>query len=234
MSLKYGLLENLLTARHDDYTAQPQDVKSHDIADIIVRMVQKGSTITKTDILAVLNSFFETLEEITEEGGIVNTGLINTSFSIAGVFEEATDTFDRRRHSVRLNINPGKELREVLSRIRTEKTGTLEALPHILEVKDSVSGTVNERLTPLGVVEIIGSRLRIYGDSKSNGIAFVNAEGEQFKPTTLVSNKPAKLIAILPDLPTGEYTVQITTQYNHTPKGLKEPRTGAFNRHLMV
>ncbi len=234
MSLKYALLENLLTARLDEHTAQLQDVKSHDLQDIIDKMVERGSTVKKTDTLALLNAFFDTVRAITEEGGTINTGLINTHFSIPGVFEEATDTFDRQRHSVRLNVSAGKELKEVLRHIKMEKTSTLKALPHILEVKDIVSGTVNERLTSSGLVEITGSRLKIYGTSEGNGIAIVNSEGARFKPAVLVSNNPAKLIAILPELATGEYTLQVTTQYNYREKGLKEPRTGAFNRHLMV
>ncbi len=234
MSLKYALHENLLTERLDDYTAQPQDVKSHDNEVIIERMAQKGSTVTKSDILAVLNTFFEVVEDITEEGGTVNTGQINTHFSIQGVFEEATDTFDPHRHNVRLNISAGKALKKVLPRIPLEKTAALEVLPHVLEVKDSVSGKINETLTSGGVFEIIGSMLKIAGENKSNGIALVNAEGTAYKTQALVSNMPTKLIAVLPDLPFGEYTLQVTTQYNRGPIVRKEPRTGVFNRHLTV
>ena len=89
MSLKYALVENNLTSKNEDFVAHPQEVKSHDFDSIVDMMLQKGSTITKTDILAVLNSYFETIKEITKNGETVVTELINTNFSIQGVFNGA-------------------------------------------------------------------------------------------------------------------------------------------------
>ena len=234
MSLKYALLENLLTARTYDYTAQPQDVESHDIDSITERMLQKGSTITKTDTLAVLNSFFETIQEVTKEGEGVNTDLINTNFSIQGVFEGATDSFDPKRHTVRLNINAGKVLRKELSDITLEKTAANEVLPHILEVKDSITASVNENITSAGVIEIVGSLLKIEGSNPINGISFISQDGTARRAVTIVDNKPAKLILIAPALKAGDYTLQVTTQYNGGGSGLKSPRTGTFNKPLTV
>ncbi|ACF14789.1 conserved hypothetical protein [Chloroherpeton thalassium ATCC 35110] len=231
--IKYALMENLLTARTDDYMAQPQDVRSHDLESITEKMLAKGTTITKTDTVAVLNSFFEVVSEITRDGESVNTELINTGFSIQGVFLGATDTFDSKRHSIKLNVNPGKALKKSLSDITLEKTASTDVLPQILEVKDSISGSVNESITSSGVVEIKGSLLKIEGDNQNNGVVFLDAQGAVHKVTTLVDNKPARLIVLLPALPAGEYTLQITTQYSGGTI-LKTPRTGTFNKPLTV
>ena len=46
MSLKYALLENLLTPNPDDYVTQIQNVINHDLSSVIEKMLQGGSTIT--------------------------------------------------------------------------------------------------------------------------------------------------------------------------------------------
>lgn len=52
--LKYSLRENLLTAAPDDFMAQVQDVRSYTLDEIIDAMMQKGSTLTRADVAAVL------------------------------------------------------------------------------------------------------------------------------------------------------------------------------------
>ena len=51
-------------------------------------------------------------------------------------------------------------------------------LPQIQEVKDSLSGTVNELLTPKGVIEVRGYSLKIEGDLPECGVRIVVCESE--------------------------------------------------------
>ena len=88
--LKYSLVENLPTDRPDDYSAQVHAVDSYDKEAIIARMLQRGTLITRTDIMAVLNNFEETIVKILNTSGVINSPLFNTSFSISGVFENPT------------------------------------------------------------------------------------------------------------------------------------------------
>ena len=234
MSLKYSLTENLLTAQPDDYNARPQEVSSHDLESIISHMLEKGSTVTRADILAVLNNFFEVAGNITASGETINTDLFKTSLSISGVFDGAGDTFDKSRHSIRVNTNAGKVLKDALAKVQVEKTTASESMPYILEVKDSVSGSVNDQITSGGVLEITGSLLKIDGANAANGVYLVAADGTKNKVPTLVDNKPARLFVILPTLAVGEYTLQVTSQYNGGGAGLKTPRTGTFSKPLTV
>jgi division protein CdvB (Snf7/Vps24/ESCRT-III family) len=233
MSLKYALLENLLTPNPDDYVAQLQNVTSHDLSSVIEKMLEGGSTITKTDALAVLNRFFETITRISKDGETVNLDLFRTNLSITGVFESASDSFDPKRHSININANAGKLLKDAIAKVKLEKTSSVEALPHVLEVKDSISRTVNQHITANGVIEIVGSLLKIAGDNPKNGLYFIAADGKATKALTLIDNKPARLIAMVPNLPSGEYTLQITSQYNGA-KGLNSSRTGNFHKVFTV
>lgn len=83
----------MLTERTDDYTAVVQPVGSYDKEAVIAALLRKGTSLTRTDVLAVLNGIEEIVVDITKDGGTVNTPLICTSFSVSGVFEGPLDTF---------------------------------------------------------------------------------------------------------------------------------------------
>lgn len=71
--LKYSLRENLLTPAPDDYMAQVTDVHSYTIDEIIDLMMEKGSTLTRTDVAATLQVYGEVVSAIVKDGAAVNT-----------------------------------------------------------------------------------------------------------------------------------------------------------------
>lgn len=234
MPLHYSLTENLLTPQPDDYTARVQNVQSHNLDSIATLMLQRGSTLTEPDILATLKLFFTVSSDLTARGEAINTPLFRTSFSVAGVFNRASDTFDSNRHEVKVNVTAGKILKDTLEKIRLEKITVPENAPHIIEVEDSVSSNVNSQITAGGVLKITGSVLKIEGEHPDNGVYFIAADGTATKVVTLVENKPAQLIVMIPTLEPRTYRLQVTTQHNNTGAGLKNPRTGTFGQSLTV
>lgn len=233
MPLKYALIENTLPPNLDSYLARVRNVKSHDLESIIDLMLQRGSTITHTDILAVNNSLSEEIIRLAARGEAISTSLFQLSFSITGVFNSPTDTFDPARHEVKIHLTPGKALKAAVKNIKLRKVTPPSNLPYVAQVTDSVSESVNSQITSAGVLEINGSLLKIEGDHPNNGVYLIAKDGTQHKVQTLVSNKPSRLIVLLPTLTPGSYTLQITTQYNGG-MGLKSPRTGVFRQTLTV
>jgi hypothetical protein len=234
MALKYALVENLLTERPDDYSAIAYPLASLDMEAIITRMLQRGTSLTRTDILAVMNGFNETVEEALLQGYTLTLPLFNTSFSISGVFESPLDTFDGNRHKLNINLTKGVKLRNAEKNVKFEKTNTAAPLPQIQEVKDSVSGRVNERLTPGGVVELRGYNLKIEGDNPACGLWFVAANGQETKAATIIENKPSKILAMIPALSAGAYQVKVATQYANGVKLLKTPKIFVYPKTLSV
>ena len=232
MSLKYCLVENLLTERPDDYSAQVHGSISYDNAAIVARMLNRGNLLTKVDIDAVLEAYTSEVEMIHDEGGHINTPLINTSSSISGVFDGPLDNFDPNRHKYNINVTKGTRLRAVEKRQKLEKTNTVVPQPNIQEVKDTISGKINEELTPNGVVELRGYSLKISGDERC-GLWFIPAQGEAIKATIFVDNKPSTVIAIIPALAVGNYNIRIVTQHTGG-KELKEPKSVIFPKTLTV
>lgn len=231
--LKYSLTRNLLTGNADDYTAKTQSLGSYDKEAIITNMLWRGSLLTRTDIVAVLNGFEESIANIIHDGGTVNTPLFNTSFSISGKFEGGVDNFDHKRHKVNVNINKGILIRNAEAKVIPEKTSAIAPQLQILEVKDSVSGKVNERLTPGGVLEVWGNNIKITGDHPECGIYFVPESGEAVKVQVIAQNKPSSLILAIPKLTASTYTLTLVTQFTNGHL-LKLPRTCYFNKMLIV
>jgi len=231
--VKYHLVKNQLTDRLDDFMAQTQSAATFDKEAVIDRALQRGTLTTRTDILAAWNVVEETIVDIIEEGNTVAIPLIHTSFSISGVFNGPMDSFDHLRHKLNINISKGTLLRDAQENVKLEKTDALAPSLHILEVKDSVSGVVNDVLTPGGVLEIYGSHMKVEGSDPLCGIFFVDSAGVETKVTTIVQNKPSTLIAMIPVLEVGVYHVKLVTQFNGNTD-TKRPREYTFDQELTL
>lgn len=232
--VKYHLTENHLTDRADDFTAQVQALTSFNKDAIIKRILQSGTLVTRTDVLASWNVIEETIVAILEEGNTVTTPLFHASFSISGVFDGPMDSFDHLRHKLNINVSKGSSLRTAQNNVKLEKTDAFAtASLYIMEVKDSVSGVVNDVLTPSGVLEIYGSHIKIEGSDASCGLYFVNSEGVAIKAVTIVQNKPSTVIAMIPTLAVGVYHVKIVTQFNGSVE-VKQAREYTFDHQLTV
>jgi hypothetical protein len=153
---------------------------------------------------------------------------------IKSVFESPLDTFDGNRHKLNINLTKGILLREAERKVKFEKTNNPAPLPQIQEIKDSVSGNVNEKLTTGGVVEVRGYNLKIEGTDDSCGLWFVAENGAQTKAEVIVENKPSKIIAMIPTLPNGNYQVKVATQYSNSMRLLKSPKMFIYPKVLIV
>ena len=231
--LKYALRENLLTPDENDYMAQTADVRSFSLDEIIDLMMEKGSTLTKADIKAALQIYGEVVSALIKDGAAVNTPLMNTSLSISGVFIGATDSFDKKRHSVNLNLTAGPLLKDAAAKIKCEKTEAADTNPYITEVTDIVTGKVNEVLTAGGIIQLVGSRLKFDAKDTAQGIFFIPETGEAVQATVIAENKPARLMAIIPaDLAAGSWYIEVRTKYANATKQLKTLKAGRFGKAL--
>ena len=231
--LKYCLRENLLTPAPDDYMAQAADVRSYTLDEIIDLMMEKGTTLTRADVAATLQVYGEVVSAIIKDGSAVNTPLMNTSMSISGVFDGANDSFDKKRHTVNLNITAGTLLRDAVTKVKCEKTEGVSTDPYITEVTDIVTGTVNTTLTKGGVVQLVGARLKFDAKDAAQGIFFVPETGEAVRAAVIAENKPARVMAIIPaDLAAGSWYIEVRTKYANATKQLKTLKAGRFGKAL--
>lgn len=232
--VEYSLTENILTAAKGDYRAQITDTITYDKEALISRILQRGTLLTRTDILAVINAMEETVVDIHKEGGTVTLPLFSTGFSISGVFKGTDDSFDGTRHRLNITVQKGKLLKLAQQEIRPQKVDFNPAQARIYRVTDVVSGQDNEKLTPGGVVKIFGTRLKISGKDTKVGLWFVAANGTETKADHLVRNMPSELTAIIPTLTPGKYHIKLVTQYSGGTKELKTTKSLTYDKELTV
>ena len=233
--LKYALRENLLTPEPNDYMAQVTDSQSYNLEKIIDKMIERGSTLTKADITATMQIYSETICSLLEEGFQINTPLINTSMSISGVFDGATDSFDSSRHNVNINITPGTKLKETLSKVKTQKVEATSTDPFVTEVKDIVSGKVNESLTKGGILQAVGARLKFDNSDEAQGVFLVPETGSAVRCGVVAENKPARVMAMIPaDITAGTYYLEIRSKMLTAAKTTKTLKTGRFSKPLVI
>ena len=231
MSINYALFENHLTSDPDDYAAQVKITGSAGLEVVAQRMIDQGSTVTKPDILAVLEDAIKAIESCLLDGYRVQLGGLCELFPrIKGVFNGITDTFDVSRHRVDVGANPGARVRRTVREGATvTKTETIKPAPALLEYVDLGSGETNGSITSGNIGTINGHRLKFDPDQNDNGIYFVNIDNAaEVKVTTIQKNKPGQLVFLAPSMPTGQYYLEVRTRFRDSA----ELRTGRLDEIL--
>lgn len=233
MPIHYALFENNLTADPDDFAAIVQVVDSTDLDALAQRMVERGSTTTRADILAVLEDAIGACESLLLDGMRVNFGgLVELFPRVRGVFTGATDAFDAARHAVDVGANPGARIRKtVRDNAALVKDEAVKPAPNPIEFRDIASDTSNGQVTPDNIGQLSGNRLKFDAAQADEGAYFVLvALGTTTKVATVQKNKPSQLVFLIPTLPAGDYQIEVRARIS----GGTELRTGRLDAVLTV
>jgi hypothetical protein len=173
------------------------------------------------------------------DGFAVNTGYYAVQPVVRGSFFSPNDKFDPAKHSLNLDFNMGSRLCKELSAAEVQIMGVADAGAYVAQVIDVKTGSVNDLITTNRNLRILGSKLKITGESEDIGVYFVPQDGgERVKvdPSDIVTNDPSEVMVFTPALPAGAYTVEVVTQFTGSGSraSLKAPRTVAFDRLLTV
>ncbi len=236
--IKAYLYENLLTKDNpNDYIARTVSERALSVKDICQAAVSRGGAdVTAAAMEHATDLFLKEMAYQLCDGFSVNTGYFTAGTQIRGVFDSPSESFNTEKHNILFQFNQGEKLRAEIPNIEIDILGLADASTVILQVKDVKSGTLNDMLTPGRNLKISGSRLKIAGDHKANGVYFVNTATEnriKVEADDVVVNNPSELIVVIPDLPSGSYRLEVVTQYAVSVM-LKEPRTAAFDKTLLV
>jgi hypothetical protein len=212
-----------------------RSVEEEELIDIAV---ERRTDLNRNTIRASLDIVKEVAKEAIANGNSVHFGLGYFELTVNGVFIGDSPKWDPEKHSLRVNIKPCLELRNMLKEIEVDVRGMAQSGMFINSVKDVTSDEENSRLTPGGAVNIFGAKIRIAGDNPENGIRLIEQNSGtvvDIAPNTVAINDPARVTFVVPaNLPTGDYKLSITTQFSHSTVLLKEPRTYVFRHELIV
>ncbi|MDR8392863.1 DUF4469 domain-containing protein [Aliifodinibius sp. S!AR15-10] len=231
MPLKYYVTPNPMNSS-DDFMAVSKRPESYSLEDVFEHMTREGSTITKAEALAGFEEVSRGIINLLKQGNSVVTPLVNLSPSITGVFEGEDDRFDPDRHQVKINVTPGKRLRETAPTIPTQKIMPRERSPEPAHYYDYNSETQDQVITPQGAARITGSLLKFDEQDQDQGVFFVNtSDGTETRVNIkMIKNKPGELIISNPRLEAGHYRLEVRSLLD----GTKDIRKGALPDELTV
>lgn len=232
MPIWYSLHRNPLTNGANHYRAIVQSSGTITMNDIIKRMVARGSTTTEADAYAVLMDFFTIVEGLLLDGFRVNTPLVNCGMSVKGNFDGQADSFSPSRNWIEATTSPGPQLRRAIQiNAQAQKQLASEVRPRLLEYTDLNSGERDSRLTPGGMGQLAGDKLKFDPADTSQGIFFVGGgETGTLRVEVVGKNTSTELMFLVPaNLYPGDYSLEVRTMLNSSSL-----RSGSLNAALTV
>lgn len=195
----------------------PKTLTKEDTAREIKRT---GSELKLPTILSVTSQDSDIILEALLNGDSVTTDLCQ---------------FDPAIHKLTFDIVPTKKLRDALKNVKVINMGTKADVARIRLVTDTLTGLFDGSITASEDIMITGNNIKIAGDDAVVGVFFVAGDGTTTKVTRrLTQNDPSKVIARVPALADGSYTLRIVTQFSQSSTTLKEARTLEYPTKLVV
>ena len=143
--MKYYLVDNPITPDPTDWRAVTQHDKTYTMEDILEMIDFRQVGLSRLQVEAVIEEYGVALTFILSQGGKVLTPLFNITPTVAGVFTDKQDRFDRSRHGINLRIQPGTQLQKVTEQIEPEKISGNKPAPVIGAFFDQGSQTTDAR-----------------------------------------------------------------------------------------
>ncbi len=229
--INFGLYKNLLTNGSGFFRAIVLPQRTYNLEDVIDRMVEQGTTLTRQDIMAVLDLFFSTIVRLILEGNNVLTPLVNLGASIKGNFDSQYDSFDPSRHRVEPRVNANAQFRRKLqagARVQQQKAN--RPMPQPEEYINPNNGDGNNVLTPGGGAKLRGHALQFDPQDTGQGIFLIAEDQSRTRIETVLHNTQRELIFLVPpDLAAGEYTLEVRSRF-----GTENIRAGFLEQPVSV
>jgi hypothetical protein len=231
-AIRYSLKANKLPSVGAPFVAQVHGYKTVRTEQLVARMANMNTTVSRQDIVVVLDLLKEAMLAEILDGNRVITDLFAMKVSITGGFESKTDEFQRGVHTIKVNTSPTREFRnKVAERARTEKVRGTRKAPEPDSVYDFTSHTTNRTLSPGGTVELKGANLNGTGTDPREGLYLKRegADGEtkvqsihRLTANTVLFNLPA-------ELESGNYTLLVRSGHGTIMREGKLEHTVSVN-----
>jgi hypothetical protein len=235
--IRVKLYPNYLPAVKGAYIARTDNEAALTIEQVCAALKNRGGfTGNYDDLVDHVKRFLDEAAYQLCDGFAVNTGYYSIHPNVGGTFDKATE--GRRDHPITFRFRTRAPLRALAEHIEVDVQGLAEVNGYIDEFIDVSTEAVNETLTPGGMFNISGHKIKLAGDNPEVGVYFIPEAGpdQRIKVAgNLAENTSVKLIGVIPpELAAGTYQLAVVTQFSGGSNLLKEPRTITFEGPLTV
>jgi hypothetical protein len=212
-TIRYALRQNKLVSEGaENDCARVRRVGTIDQGDPVELMTGKNTTVTRQDIIVVLDLCREVLHEQLLAGNAINTDVIKAVATIRGTFASSDDEFDRSQHSIGLSVSANNSFaRKIGFEAAPEKMRVTRPAPEIDSVYDYRTGSKNESVWAGYTAEIHGAKLNTTTAGDGQGVFFVNAQtGESTRVDRIVKETGMHVVFKVPEtVSPGSYTIVV-------------------------
>ena len=224
------LRENKITERTDDYTASVKTFSDTKSLEYIAKEIVRERTEYRLDtILSIMKLVEEKIRHILYSGYPVMTENVRFSPTITGSFDSHGDVLDDKGMKCGVNVTVNQIVKDGLAGVKLYIDSVQElGGAKIDRVKDLTTGKTDGTVTPGGMVEVTGSKIKCLNEDGSGiGHFRLYNESESAEEVKVLGvNDPSKIIFIFPTgLLAGNYRLEIETYFSNTSTMLKNPRT---------
>jgi len=189
-----------------------------DQTEMIGRMLDMGSSLTRPDITAVLQLLSMAIEKACSEGYKVNLdGLVQVAPVMGGEFADKSDSFLSPRNSLYLTSQVSRGLNDRVSQnASVERVIVDETRPILLDVIDSEADDGITTLAVGHIVSISGKRLKFDTARPEEYLRLVNAQNpSEFLPVSRFHKvSDQELVFRLPQAPFTEGYFELAASLN--------------------
>jgi hypothetical protein len=198
--------------RSQIYCANVRRTRRVDRDGLVDFLAEKNTTVTRQDIVGVLDLLDEVIREQLVMGNSVNTGSFDAVVTIRGRFDSLEDVFDDDRHAVNVSVSATSALkRKIAVDAVLDKSRSTKRVPEIDEVYDFGSAMSDGTVSASHTVEITGANLGVTTENPVQGVDFVNGNTNVETAVELVNRlTDGRIVFEVPEsLANGEYSLVI-------------------------
>ena len=227
MKIAYVVHKSTLEADPNPYRAMVEHTGKATHEDVVRRVLESNTTVSESALQAVLTAYIKAVINLLLQGYSVSTPIGTIRLSIKGGFNSKTDTFDGNRHTLEINIYPNPALREaVQSGAEMQKVESHTPEPSLDEFTNVNTADVDSIITPGGMGQVRGRRLKFDPADPNQGIFFIN--GTETRVTVVGKNTATELMFLIPNLEPGQYALEVRSLFG------QEQRSGRLDTLLTV
>lgn len=209
---------NFLTEDPNSYTLMLRGNTSRSLDDIIsIFLRQSNLNLTHEQARESFINVLATAHDEVLRGNTVSLEYLSIRTAVSGVFNDPTETYDPKKHNLKVVYTPGEEVRSAIKRTAVRNMGRA-VNNEIGNITNRVTGNVNMDVTPGGPIEIVGSNIKVgSGELDSGKIFFLDEESNTIAANVLekdlLLNIPSKLLFVAPAnlVPGKQYRIKIST-----------------------